>query len=143
MLVLKKIKIKRKYYIIIPMVVMLSIFGLYGAITLNNQRISDENYHPSLEDLGEPIENPTIPTIEYVKYWLFVDKTSKILYVEGEWECGDFSDRLDINAKERIKNPKTARKKAPAMYNTISPVLAIADAVRTINVKRTRYKVIR
>lgn len=101
MLVLKKIKIKRKYYIIIPMVVMLSIFGLYGAITLNNQRISDENYHPSLEDLGEPIENPTIPTIEYVRYWLFVDKTSKILYVEGEWVCGDFAVRLAINAKER------------------------------------------
>ncbi|KKN01106.1 hypothetical protein LCGC14_1131040 [marine sediment metagenome] len=57
-------------------------------------------YQIILPDAGEPVSNPTIPTIEEVVSWLSIDNTDGILYVEDEWMCGDYSVMLVVNAKE-------------------------------------------
>ncbi len=57
-------------------------------------------YQIIFPDIGEPVSNPTIPTIDEVISWLSGDNTDGIPYVEDVWMCGDYSTMLVINAKE-------------------------------------------
>lgn len=58
------------------------------------------DYQSMLDNIGEPVSNPTIPTITHVISWLRTDVTDRIPYEENVWECGGYSATLVINAKE-------------------------------------------
>ena len=59
------------------------------------------DYQSMSDNIGEPVSNPTIPTIGQVINWLYIDSTSEISYEENGWMCGDYSATLVINAKKK------------------------------------------
>jgi len=97
---------KKKIFSIIFIIACVSIgtlvvFVFYSQQTPDYTSLFGEDYQSLLDDIGEPVENPVVPTIEHVNYWLHVDKTDDLLYMEDVWMCGDYAARLVVNAKER------------------------------------------
>lgn len=101
----KRSRIQRKFYMILVIGIILSL--VFVMIIIYNQPSDDslslfaEDYQKILDDIGEPVLNPIIPTIEQVNSWLHLDKTDEILYIENIWMCSDFAAMLTINAKEK------------------------------------------
>ena len=98
-------KNKKKIFLILTLAFVLSgilvVFVLYEQQRTNYSDLFAEDYQTILDNIGEPIVDPVIPTIEHVVYWLNIDKTDEILYIENVWMCGDFAAELTVNAKER------------------------------------------
>ena len=57
-------------------------------------------YQSILSILEDPLTDPVLPTVEEVLTWLDSDDTDTYIWVEGIWECGDFSAMLMVRAKE-------------------------------------------
>lgn len=101
-------KRKRNFIIFIIAGVLVGTIVIFY-IQTNEQRETSSrfsnlfsDYEAMLDAIGDPIANPTIPTIETVISWLRFDNTNNIPYEEGEWMCGDYSARLVINAKAKM-----------------------------------------
>ena len=96
---------KKKLFSVILIIICISIGSIVIFVFVYEQptdysSLFGDDYQSILDSIGEPVANPTIPTIEHVNYWLHVDKTDDILYIEDVWMCGDYATRLTVNAKE-------------------------------------------
>ena len=98
-----KVKISSIFLIIACLLIgtVVVIVYFYDQQTPDYTSLFGEDYQKLLDDIGEPIESPVVPTIEQVNSWLSSDKTNEILYIENVWMCGDYAARLTVNAKER------------------------------------------
>jgi len=97
-------KDKGKLFFIIVIITCL-LFGAYFIYTqffsTSSPRDLFEDYDTMSDAIGDPVSNPTIPTISEVVYWLAnEDTTDRIPYDEESWICSDYSTTLLINAKE-------------------------------------------
>ena len=97
-----KVKISSIFLVIACLLIgTVVVLIYYEQQTPDYTSLFGEDYQELLDDIGEPIENPVVPTIEHVNSWLGLDKTDEILYIENVWMCGDYAARLTVNAKER------------------------------------------
>ena len=97
---------KKKLFSIVSIIAFLSIgalvvFVFYSQLSPDYSFLFGDDYQSLLDDIGEPIEDPLIPTIAQVNSWLSLDKTDELLYIEDVWMCGDYAARLTVNAKEK------------------------------------------
>lgn len=103
-----KKKEKAKIFFIFSVFTCVLVGTLFIISIVNEQRGPSSrfsnlfsDYQSMSDNIGDPVLNPTVPTIGQVIYWLHVDSTDKIPYEEGVWICGDYSATLVIYAKER------------------------------------------
>ena len=99
-------KNKKKYYsvISISLCILLGIIVVFVYIdqqTPDYSTLFGEDYQELLDAIGEPINDPNVPTISQINSWLALDNTDNILYIEDVWMCGDYAGRITVNAKEK------------------------------------------
>ncbi|KKL66526.1 hypothetical protein LCGC14_2144120 [marine sediment metagenome] len=103
---IKKNKNKAKLFFVIVIItsVLLGAYIIYTQVIEGRESsVSDlfSDYYSMLDDIGDPVSDPIIPTISQVNSWLGTDVTNNVPYEEDVWMCGEYSTMLVINAKRK------------------------------------------